>query len=131
MKTKIIEATQPNPDTNPQNWGRFMVCQFDIEDHMHHSEIAQMTTLAASGYGGLPDRSIVWVLDLVTREGGCFRIGGSPKADLDKHKIWVCPLFEPFLGWLYENFSGDVLSLPDLVEVSAEGQLFGHRRAGN
>jgi hypothetical protein len=59
------------------------------------------------------------VLDLQTGEGNIFYAvpSGYPKADLDKHKVWVCPLFEPFLGWLYQQDLTDVTHLPDSVTL--------------
>jgi hypothetical protein len=73
----------------------------------------------------------IFVLDLQTGEGAMFRHGGFARADLNKHKIWVCPLFEPFLEWLYEQ-DVDVLScLPDTVDLpNAPFELRGYRRAG-
>jgi hypothetical protein len=49
--------------------------------------------------------------------------------------IWVCPLFEPFLEWLYERYREagelDLDELPDVVELpGAEFAFHGHRRPG-
>jgi len=75
----------------------------------------------------------VWVLDLETGEGACFRPGGLAHADLNKHRIWVCPLFEPFLEWLYDQDLTDLTVLPDLVTLTlkeAPFSMFGYRRPG-
>src|SRR6266568_9619596 len=69
------------------------------------------------------------VLDLQTGEGAIFRPGGSARADLnEKHQVWVCPLFEPFMEWLYKQDTPDLTALPDQVELDAPGAPFGYRR---
>lgn len=53
------------------------------------------------------------------------------KHDLDKHRVWVCPLYEPFLNWLYAQDLADLDKLPDLVDIpDAEFQMHGYRRPG-
>ena len=70
-------------------------------------------------------------LRLQTGEGAMFRPGGSPAADLDKHAVWVCPLFQPFLAWLYEQDLTDLDALPAHVELpDAEFAFAGYRRPG-
>ena len=61
--------------------------------------------------------------------------GGFARADLNKRKIWVCPLFEPFLEWLYRHVhdkEGDWWQdLPRVVELpDAPFEIYGHRRPG-
>ncbi len=126
MRTKIIEAT------NGFNWGKFLVGSFDWE-WSYASAVSGYPgpLLAEIGYAR-PDIGI-WVLDLQTREGAWFKVGGYAKADLDKHRIRVCPLFEPFLTWLYENYFAAIrdVGLPDIVELpGAEAALHGYRRSG-
>lgn len=71
------------------------------------------------------------MLDLETGEGALFLPGGYASADLDKHKVWVCPLFEPFLAWLYKQDLQDLSKLPDLVDLpDAPFQWSGYRRSG-
>lgn len=71
------------------------------------------------------------VLDLQTGEGAVFKPKGYAKGDLDKHALWVCPLFEPFLGWLYEQNLTDIEKLPALVKIkNPESALYGYRRPG-
>lgn len=71
-------------------------------------------------------------MDLATGEGALFRHGGLASADLNRHKIWVCLLFEPFLQWLYQqpmdripDLAGQVVELPG----SPTG-FHGYRRPG-
>jgi hypothetical protein len=124
MKTKIIEATN-----GPQNWGKFMLGRFDAE-WQYRSAVAD------TPYGSLL-RGVGWtgehllVLDLQTGEGAIFRAGGCAPADLDKHRIWVCPLFEPFLTWLYTQDLADLDALPAHVDLpEAEFAWQGYRRPG-
>src|SRR6476620_1982935 len=127
MITKIIEVTNNN-----MNWGKFMICRYDtndwarkvkVQDHPNPNDIL----LRAIG----TDPRCVWVLDLQTGEGARFSPNGSPAADLDKHRIWVCPMFEPFLEWLYQQNLDDLSALPDAIDLpNAEFRFYGHRRKG-
>lgn len=93
MKTHIIEATN-----GPQNWGKFMLGYFDEFEWQRESEVSVgLQVIPNRGW----TRNTVFVMDLQTGEGALFTPPGLAKADLDKHQIWVCPLFEPFLEWLY------------------------------
>ena len=123
MHTKIIEAT------NGFNWGKFLLGRFDEQEASYRSVVSEsgQPLLREIGWGA----SHLWVLDLQTGEGGCFRLGGLARADLNKHKIWVCPMFEPFLEWLYEQPDTDFAKLPAVVELPhAESDLYGYRRGG-
>lgn len=123
MKTRIIEAT------NGFNWGKFMLGRFE-EEYDHRSPISpDMSPMARW------DRNNMLVLDLATGEGAIFRIGGSVEYDLNqKHKIWVCPMYQPFLEWLYKQpHPFDLEALPAVVNVDPEGKLSslqGYRRTG-
>jgi hypothetical protein len=120
--TKIIEAT------NNFNWGKFMVARFDEQEWALRSQIDDGACLL-SRLGWTPEH--VWVLDLQTGEGALFSPHGYAIADLNKHKIWVCPLYQPFLEWLYKQDLQDILKLPMKVELpKAEGALYGYRRDG-
>jgi len=56
---------------------------------------------------------------------------GVASADLNKHQIWVCPMFEPFLNWLYKQDVSDLDQLPSLVDLGdVPTALFGYRRKG-
>jgi hypothetical protein len=121
MEMHFVEVTN-----GPQNWGKFLLMRFDSE-WSARSVIDGAPLIASRGWG--PEH--LWMLDLQTGEGGCFRVGGSAKYDLDKHRIWVCPMFEPFLAWLYANLRGPLADLPRHVDLpGAEFMLSGHRRLG-
>lgn len=130
MRTFQFEATGNG------NWGRFLVGVLDTEWEWTSDTADGMRTLTTTGYS----HDSLWVLDLVTREGANFAPHGLAAADLDKHRIWVCPMFEPFLAWLYRELAGvrgwhyvDTLAqLPQVVELpDAPFALYGHRREGN
>ncbi len=128
MITKIIEACQNK--NAAANWGKFMVMLPDETEWSRRSEIDTKSPLPLLHQIGW-DRRHIWVLDLQTGEGACFPHGGRAKNDLDKHRIWVCPLFEPFLAWLYRQPLSELASLPALVELpDAEFALYGYRREG-
>lgn len=69
-------------------------------------------------------------MDFATREGAAFSPGGFAKADLEKHRLWVCPMFEPFLEWLYKQNLVDLDKLPAKVDIEGPKQLYGYRRPG-
>jgi hypothetical protein len=123
MRTYLFEVT------NMVNWGKFMVGIMDSE-WLWRSKVSgsPMPILAERGW----DHTHIWVMDLETGEGACFRHGGYAAADLNKHKVWVCVLFEPFLTWLYlqdlerlEELSGEVVHLPE-----APAAMHGYRHPG-
>lgn len=126
MKTKFIEATN-----GPQNWGKFMLGR--LEPH----EMARTSAVMGGGEPYRLLRQIGWnldaifVFDLQTREGAAFIPGGLAAADLAKHRIWVCPLFEPFLTWLYTQDLSDLDRLPALIDLpDAPFAFSGYRRQG-
>ena len=125
MQTKIIEATNQRV-----NWGKFMLGRFDHE-WKQCSTISTLSTPLLREIGW--DSSHLLVLDLQTGEGAIFRINPSGHAanDLRKHRIWVCPLFEPFLVWLYRQDVSDLSALPAMIDLpDAEPALWGYRRPG-
>lgn len=124
---RVIEVTQ---DTE-MNWGKFMIARFDPGFFRVISEITKTPLFSEIGYGW--QDAGLFVFDLQTREGAYFYPHGSAHADLEKHRIWVCPMFEPFLTWLYENWTGKLGDLPNLVKIPAAEAPFemsGHRRPG-
>lgn len=123
MLRKFIEATN-----GPQNWGKFMVGRFDADDWAAASAVdPPRSLLAGRGWA----REHILVLDLQTGEGAIFRPGGLASHDLNKHAIWVCPLFEPFLTWLYKQDLTDLDALPAHIDLpDAEFQFSGYRRPG-
>lgn len=122
METKIIEVTN-----GPQNWGKFLLGRFDNE-WQYNSVIGTGKLLRSRGHH---EREIL-VVDLETCEGAIFSPGGMAKADLDKHRIWVCPMFEPFLVWLYkQDLMRPLTQLPSHVDLpDAPFSLRGYRREG-
>lgn len=142
MINVFIEATN-----GPQNWGKFMVARFDEElqrtSAIIERDIVPEMKRAAERLGGEVPRvppllcGIGWdagniiVFDLQTGEGARFRPGGLASADLEKHRIWVCPLFEPFLAWLYTQDLSDLAKLPKHIDLpDAPFDMHGYRRKG-
>lgn len=127
MISKIVEAT------NGFNWGKFMLCRYDAAEWSRRVALecdsgpSPSPLLRSIGWS----QDTLWVLDLQTCEGAAFRPSGSARADLEKHAIWVCPLFEPFLTWLYSQDLADILAIPDVVTLSgAPSALYGYCRNG-
>lgn len=131
MLTKIVESEHGQ---GRGNHGKFMLCRFDADEWSRES---RLTTLpypmnllgGICGWG----RESTWVLDLQTGEGALFRPGGYAHADLDKHAVWVCPLFEPFLeyAWQWVKDGHELWDLPDVVQLpDAPFALAGYRRPG-
>jgi len=129
MRTHIIEATN-----GELNWGKFMVGVMDTQDWRR----MPMTPGCDQGMPLLQARrwdvTDIWVMDLETREGAVFRLAnGDPSGALNKHQIWVCPLFEPFVNWLFTQPHEQILmlALPDWVDLPDAVFAFkGHRRPG-
>ena len=121
METHFIEAT------NQLNWGKFMLGRFDSE-WAARSALEDSKLLSGRGW----TREHLLVLDLATGEGALFRVNqhGIAKEDLDKHRIWVCPLFQPFLEWLYVQPDLRFKALPSFIELEAPFAFRGYRREG-
>jgi hypothetical protein len=137
MITKIVEVTNVPGDAVPgdingmSNWGKFMLCGSDPSEQVYKSALLiGKPLLWACGV----DPNSYWVLDLQTGEGARFTPPGRAKYDLDKHKVWVCPMFGPFLDWLYENrinSPADFDRVPPLVNLpDAQFAMAGYRREG-
>jgi hypothetical protein len=130
MKTQIVEVTN-----GPKNWGKFLIGQFDSEwqreSAIVNDTLAEMGVSVSRGLlkvvGWTPLHFLL--VDLQTGEGAIFKKGGLAHADLQKHKVWVCPMFEPFLAWLYERSS--LADLPAQVDLpNAPFAMSGYRRPG-
>lgn len=123
METVFIEATH-----GPQrfNHGKFMVARFTADEWSRRSVVDGRVLAHTGGW----THGHVLVLDLQTGEGAIFRPGGKASYDLGhKHQIWVCPLYEAFLDWLYQQDLTDLQKLPPLVELpDAPAGLCGYRR---
>lgn len=129
MLTMIVEAT--NRGGGGINWGKFLVGLFTADEWGRKAAMYRgapgPTLLHAIGWS----REHIMVHDLQTGEGAIFRHGGFAAADLDKHRIWVCPLFEPFLVWLYKQPLETLSQLPPLVNLDdAPSAMQGYRREG-
>ena len=125
MLTKLIEAC----DGSKFNWGKFMVQAFTPEEWQYRSEVDGRPLLGGRGWG--PEHLMVF--DLQIGEGALFKVTphGLARSDLEKHKVLVCPLFEPFLKWLYQQDVSDLEKLPDLVNLGdVPTAMFGYRRDG-
>ena len=119
MKVKLVEVTN-----GERNWGKFLIGAFDSE-WQYRSAIDGNSIIAGRGWV----REHILVLDLQTGEGAIFLPGGRAKNDLDKHRIWVCPMFEPFLEWLYKQ--PDPFAIPAHVDLpDAPFSMAGYRRRG-
>lgn len=123
MIIKFIEAT--NRETGGFNWGKFMVARFDTE-WQYKSMVGDFDLLAGRGWA--PEHILVF--DLETGEGALFRPGGLADYDLNKKRIWVCPMFEPFLEWLYKQELTDLTALPAHVILDSPSAYSGYRRPG-
>ncbi len=130
MHTKIVELS------NGFNWGKFLVCRFDDNEWRRRSALDARNATPLLSRCGWDDQHL-GVFDLATGEGAFFRPGGSARHDLDKHGVWVCPMFEPFLAWLYRHPESwtDFDKLPEIVmltdaETRQRSALYGHRRRG-
>ena len=132
MVTKFIEVTQAVE--GGFNHGKFMLGRFaeewDERSALDHALGAEPPPSLLRRCGWMERH--LFVLDLQTGEGAIFLPGGSAKADLDKHKVWVCPMFEPFLVWLYAQDLTLLDALPELVELpEAPASMTGYRREGD
>lgn len=130
METTFIEAVNEHNGAL-FNWGKFMVARFEGHEWKRYSRIIDgMSDKRILGSRGWDARHLL-VLDLETGEGALFAHGGLVPSDLRAHRIWVCPIFEPFLAWLYTQDVSNLEALPRLVKLKeAPGRLFGHRREG-
>lgn len=127
MKTYVFEGVQDHG--TPLNWGKFLVGVPDVEWTRHSEVSAYNQVPLLEQIGWTPQH--IWVCDLATGEGAWFRLGGHARADLEKHRIWVCPLFEEFLTWLYEQSIETLHLLPRVVELpDAQFSINGYRRLG-
>jgi hypothetical protein len=132
VKSKFLEVT------NKANWAKLQLLQWEPSDLARPSLVQKGKVLLNAVQVRRGDAAdpltAVFVRDLQTQEGCEFY--PSPEADcktqLDMHRVWVCPLFYPFVSWLFANYQGDVTSLPDLVELadSKKQEYQGYRRPG-
>ena len=132
MDFHAIEATQAV--VGGGNWGKFGIARFtDAEWALRSAMPGAERSRVIAGRGW--SRQAVWVMDLETGEAAMFWPGGNPRMDLQKKQIWVCPLYEPFLEWLYGHVQEHQAqwwdALPVLVELpEAPFEIHGYRRSG-
>jgi len=127
VRSKFIEVSQGGTG----NWGKFMLARFTEEEWARGSALPEAASLRSllAARGWAPNHLLF--VDLETGEGALLAPGGSAPADLEKHRIWVCPMAEPFLEWLYQEGAGDLDALPSYVELpDAEFAMTGYRRRG-
>lgn len=133
MITKLFEATHDLEGNG--NYGKFLVCIPDTEWSLltELGEEYSFRVLPANGWC----REHVMVFDLATGEGAMFRPRKAKNPaqavyhELNKHQIWVCPLFEPFLAWLFNYTPEEIPHLPQLVLLpEADFAFSGYRRPG-
>lgn len=135
MIAHFIEATNGNV-----NHGKFVLLRFGLEESGVRSALPGYEHESLWTIGGRRkfDPRYTMVVDLQTGEGAAFSLeGGSHGArlELERHRIWVCPMFEPFLAWLYDQGlewgKGDITKLPRFVDIpAAPAALAGYRREG-
>ena len=119
MKTKTIEGVTRSL------WCKFMVAQLEPEELLCPSQVDVGRRVLGSWNPG-----DLLVLDIDTREGAWFNPKGSARSDLSRHQIWVSPLFSSFLTWLYQAWTEDLNTLPDLVDLSTFEGAGGGRPEG-
>jgi hypothetical protein len=138
MITQFIEAT--NFYDGGLNWGKFLLCKFDDRDWSYQATEADGALLSVmpGGRESWNPETSIFVVDLQTGEGSRFDLRTEPVAQLERHKIWVCPLFEPFLKWLFREIQSrppgpgrfELTTLPAVAKFPASSALAGYRRAG-
>jgi hypothetical protein len=130
---------------NDFNHGKFMLCQLEVKELAAHSALPGYEDKLFFQLGGsrkFNGRNF-FVIDMQTGEGAAFSLrphsdtptgaAGAAKFELNKHKIWVCPMFEPFLCWLFAQdiaVGTDITKLPRYVHLDAEASMLGYRRSG-
>jgi len=132
MIVHLIEAA------NVGNWGKFALLRWSPEELRIPSTLPGYESYPVITPGRKFGHDETMVIDLQTGEGAAFILGGGEceaRYQLNqKHQIWVCPLYEPFLVWLHEQpglerGAGDITALPRFVELpEAEFSFSGYRR---
>jgi hypothetical protein len=122
METKFIEVVEA---TN-FNWGKFMLGRFTNEEWALRSSLDGGPLIQQRGWS--PEH--ILVLDIQTGEGAVFMPGGLVRHDLnERHQIWVCPMYEPFMEWLYKQDLADLSKLPSIINLGiVPTAMQGYRR---
>ncbi len=140
MELKFVEAGHPvDAQTGfGGNWGKFAVGRWSNEELREKTKFPgcegqYITSLRGHGM------THVWLFDLQTGEGARFHTNNPIPVDvrsqLKDHQIWVCPMFEPFMVWLWHHMTVTGLDwwehLPRTIELpDAPFDTAGYRRAG-
>ena len=135
MRRAFIEASN-----NQVNYGKFAIFAPDVADHTYTCALPGYDTRRLLSWACGWTADDVLIVDLQTGEGARFdpiygRHRDSAAADLNRHRIWVCPLFAPFLTWLYA-FTGQhgldwFNHLPAYIDLpDAPTDTAGYRRPG-
>lgn len=139
MELKFIEAGHPVDENGfGGNWGKFAVGRWtgpELGEKTKYPGCEGQNIASLRGWGG----DHVWLFDLQTGEAARFHTNNPIPVDvrhqLKTHKIWVCPMFEPFMVWLWGHIRlhpdwWD--TLPRTVELPADTpfDFAGYRRPG-
>ncbi len=136
MDLKFVEAGHPQDMATGLygNWGKFAIGRYtnaELREPTRFPGCDGRHVVSLRGWGS----EHIWVFDLATGEAARFHPVGYAIADLSEHRVWVCPLFEPFLTWLYRFIREHPYpqwwdDLPRTVELSEADFAFGgHRRS--
>lgn len=123
---------------NDFNHGKFVLLRHGPEDLRRRSALPGYETTHIL-VGRKWDADGTFIADLQTGEGCVFYLEcGSAAVQYtlnQKHKIWVCPMYEPFVCWLADTHpelargGGDITALPSVVELpDAPTAVAGYRR---
>lgn len=120
MDVTFVEATN-----GPRNWGKFAVCRFTNAEWSRLSAVDERPLLRSRGW----TRDHVLVIDLQTGEGAIFP-SHVHVSDLEKHGVWVCPMFEPALLAICDG-KHDPMQTEALLDFpDAPFSFAGYRRNG-
>jgi len=96
---KFVEAGQS--ETRSFNWGKFAVGRPTNQEWAEPIRFPGCGSFASLLESQGWTQQHIFVFDLSTGEGAMFYPYGLVSANINQHRIWACPLFEPFLEWLY------------------------------
>ncbi len=139
MQLKFVEVGHPvDKDGLGGNWGKFAVGRWTVQELGEKTQFPGcegQRIASLHGWGG----DHVWLFDLQTGESARFYINNPVPVDvrsqLKNHQIWVCPMFEPFMVWLWSHIRLNPSwwdTLPRTVELPADTpfEVAGFRRPG-
>lgn len=111
MITKLIETT------DMFNHGKFLVGQMEGFELTQYLAIKDDGRQLSHVLHASPSK--FWVLDCATCEGAFFDFSNDAYYQLERHQVWVCPMFPLFLEWAFEKFKQEpnVLNWDSLVNL--------------